>query len=175
MWSKIKNAVHRDIELNRIVTWIIITNRGTNNINRIITVSVLIWGMHSRFCLILNEMSWLHQVGPASRQPLRDAHWDHQRAERRKVRWWTFTSRSQTESCKRWPGQKSVWMPNATLARDSSRSCGFGLSQGPHVVLWSLSCAPRRLRPVLYHLVLLRYSHLVQYIPSVQRGANVLP
>ncbi|XP_016386661.1 transmembrane protein 169 isoform X2 [Sinocyclocheilus rhinocerous] len=24
----------------------------------------------------------------------------------------------------------------------SSRSCGFGLSQGPHVVLWSLSCAP---------------------------------
>lgn len=24
----------------------------------------------------------------------------------------------------------------------SSRSCGFGVSQGPHVVLWSLSCAP---------------------------------
>ncbi|XP_043086551.1 transmembrane protein 169 [Puntigrus tetrazona] len=24
----------------------------------------------------------------------------------------------------------------------SSRSCGFGLSQGPHVILWSLSCAP---------------------------------
>lgn len=24
----------------------------------------------------------------------------------------------------------------------SSRLCGFGLSQGPHVVLWSLSCAP---------------------------------
>ncbi|XP_056321143.1 transmembrane protein 169 [Danio aesculapii] len=24
----------------------------------------------------------------------------------------------------------------------SSRSCGFGLSQGPHIVLWSLSCAP---------------------------------
>lgn len=24
----------------------------------------------------------------------------------------------------------------------SSRSCGFGLSQGPHVVLWSLSCVP---------------------------------
>ncbi|KAK7154616.1 hypothetical protein R3I94_007823 [Phoxinus phoxinus] len=24
----------------------------------------------------------------------------------------------------------------------SGRSCGFGVSQGPHVVLWSLSCAP---------------------------------
>ncbi len=24
----------------------------------------------------------------------------------------------------------------------SSRSCGFGLSQGPHIILWSLSCAP---------------------------------